>query len=110
MLVQTKFYEFRQNNSGGVFHRNKDVDETVIIEAINAGQANSKAQNIGIYFNGCKDDMDCYCCGDRWYDIHSDDEGEDTLEILLNNEYRDKNRTWIYFYDGRKERPDGLGE
>lgn len=26
-----------------------------------------KAQGIGIYFDGCADNKDCECCGDRWW-------------------------------------------
>lgn len=39
---------------------------TVIIEAKTAEQADDKAQEIGIYFNGCEEEIDCPCCGDRW--------------------------------------------
>ena len=61
-----KFYHFRQNNSGGSFNRDEQVDENVIIEANSADEANDVAEHIGIYFNGCADGRDCPCCGDRW--------------------------------------------
>jgi hypothetical protein len=66
--VETKFYEFDQNNSGGSF----DVDEkrgigvNVWIEALSVEDANDRAERIGIYFNGCEAGQDCECCGDRW--------------------------------------------
>lgn len=47
----TKFYTFRQNNSGGSFDIDEKLSEWVIIEAINGNDAISKAENIGIYFN-----------------------------------------------------------
>ena len=62
------FYLFDQNNSGGDFHHDSSngIGYRVIIEADSADQANEIAENIGIYFNGCYDERDCPCCGDRW--------------------------------------------
>jgi hypothetical protein len=63
------FYEYNQNNSGGNF----DLDEAcglthfVVIEADSAEEANRKAEDHGIYFDGCASGRDCSCCGDRWY-------------------------------------------
>jgi hypothetical protein len=67
-VIETKFYTFNQNNSGGSFVYDEEVGigEYVIIEAINADDANSRAEDIGLYFNGCEDGYDCECCGDRW--------------------------------------------
>ena len=63
-----KFYHFRQTNSGGKFVVNENLNVHVIIEARNAEQANTLAESLGIYFNGCEDNYnyDCQCCGDRW--------------------------------------------
>ena len=61
------FYTFNQNNSGGVFHRNDNVDELVVIEANSATQANDIAQEIGIYFDGAGDCLEC--CGHRWQSV-----------------------------------------
>ncbi len=60
------FYTFCQNNTGGNFEVDADVDQYVIIEALTSDHANSIAENIGIYFDGCDAGMDCTCCGDRW--------------------------------------------
>jgi hypothetical protein len=65
-IVETKFYHFDQNNSGGSFEVNDKVAHNVIIEAINPQHANQIAEGIGIYFDGCESGMDCSCCGDRW--------------------------------------------
>lgn len=78
-LVKTKFYTFQQNNSGGSHHIDSDVDSTVIIEAINATEANRKAQDIGIYFDGCYNGRDCSCCGDRWYEVDDCDGTDEPL-------------------------------
>lgn len=66
--VETKFYEYIQNNSGGSFKVDKDagIDHYVIIEAMDSNHANTRAKEIGIYFDGCNSGRDCSCCGDRW--------------------------------------------
>jgi hypothetical protein len=63
-------YEFRQNNSGGSFRedKKKGIGLRVFIEAASAEEANKKAQDIGLYFDGCYEGIDCPCCGDRWYE------------------------------------------
>jgi len=109
----TMFYKFSQNNSGGFF----DIDDTfapyVLIEANTPAEANRKAEEIGIYFDGCEKDIDCPCCGDRWYEIWSGDVGtefpmirglpveeSDDFEILA----RDNDPCChIYYADGTKK-------
>lgn len=66
--MKTKFYEFSQNNSGGSFDVDNDVCHRLFIEATNVEQANSIAQDLGVYFDGCDSGMDCHCCGDRWHE------------------------------------------
>ncbi|QEQ94098.1 hypothetical protein SEA_SAFTANT_66 [Streptomyces phage Saftant] len=60
------FFEYNQNNSGGSFDIDPDagISTVVIVEADNAAEADAKAEEIGLYFDG---DGDCPCCGDRWY-------------------------------------------
>lgn len=69
------FYTFAQNNSGGQFIlKNNKISEYVIIEADSDIEANKKAEDIGIYFDGCDKNIECdYCCGDRWYRADSYD-------------------------------------
>jgi hypothetical protein len=38
----------------------------LVIEAFNEKEALSKAEDMGVYFDGCEDGRDCSCCGDRW--------------------------------------------
>lgn len=71
------FYTFRQNNSRGVFDRDAHVDEFVIVEGDTIEQVTDRAQDIGVYFNGCDRGLDCDCCGDRWYAPY---EGDDELD------------------------------
>jgi hypothetical protein len=61
-----RFFTYNQNNSGGSFVVNDRVAHYVIIEAVDADAADRKAEEIGIYFYGVENDMDCPCCGDRW--------------------------------------------
>ena len=58
-----RLYLFRQNNSGGHFVSNADVDRHVFIEAHTYREANDLAEAVGIYFDGAGD---CPCCGNRW--------------------------------------------
>lgn len=71
---RTMFWEFNQNNSGGsfVFDEKRGLTHYVIIEAKSRDEAISRAEDIGIYFNGCDDGRDCSCCGDRWYPPYQD--------------------------------------
>lgn len=104
------FYCFNQNNSGGSFQIDDDVAHYVFIEAESASQANDHAESIGIYFNGCADDRDCPCCGDRWNPAWRD-EGTEVPEIYGTplNEYKDmwtdtgEPMAHVYYADGRKE-------
>src|SRR5688572_2492456 len=62
------FFWYRQNNSGGSFRWNHDAGITVnvIIEADSPREADVKAEQIGLYFDGVNAGLDCSCCGDRW--------------------------------------------
>lgn len=62
------FYEFDQNNSYGRFDVNENVCHRLFIEADTYEDAKDKAEELGCYWNGVDDGIDCPCCGDRWYD------------------------------------------
>lgn len=64
--MKNKFYEFTQNNSGGVFFVDHNLCHRIIIEAYTYHEAEEKAISLGVYFNGVKEEIDCSCCGDRW--------------------------------------------
>lgn len=66
-MKTASWYEFSQNNSGGSFTENDKVTHRVFIQAMSLKDCLSKAESIGIYFNGCDSGRDCSCCGDRWY-------------------------------------------
>ena len=105
-----KFFTFDQNNSGGSF----DVDlkagisETVIIEAADCEQANDRAEEIGLYFDGCENDMDCECCGDRWSRAWNGD-GKDKPTLYGEDVYEAKagwcrDIVFIHYLDGKIEK------
>lgn len=79
----SKFFIYDQNNTGGRFHHYEQdgIGYNVIIEAESAKHANRLAEDIGLYFNGVEQGMDCSCCGDRWYRAWEDD-GWELKEIL----------------------------
>ncbi len=60
------FYEFDQNNSGGSFIVDDNVCHRLFIEANSEEEAIAKAEDLGCYWNGVTDGIDCPCCGDRW--------------------------------------------
>lgn len=66
------FFEYSQNNSGGGFDLDENVSYTVYVEADSAEEANKKAEEIGIYFDGIDKGLDCECCGDRWYPAYGE--------------------------------------
>ena len=100
-----KFYQFRQNNSGGSFVFDNDVAPYVFIEAVDHDDANRRAQNIGIYFDGCLTGEDCSCCGDRWSPADESD-AEDTPNIdgLWHTFWTDSDGLFaiVHYMDGRK--------
>jgi hypothetical protein len=97
----SEFYCYRQNNSGGHFHveESQGIDAYVVIEADSPSEANSKAEDIGIYFNGCENDMDCSCCGDRWYS--ADEYSTVDKDYMRQN----KDDMYVHYKDGSFKRP-----
>lgn len=76
------FYHFHQNNSGGFL---KEPACEVFIEADTTDEANAIALENGLYFDGCSKDLDCDCCGDRWYRAYPSDalENEEELQARI---------------------------
>ena len=107
MKKETLFYTYRQNNSGGYFKKHKDgIGHYVIIEAFDNKDANRRAEDIGIYFDGCQKEMDCSCCGDRWYEASEGDGevkpmifGEPAEDWLVGMDIP----TYIHYIDGSKK-------
>ena len=102
-----KFYTFPQNNAGGEW--DKILGYTVIIEAETPEKANEKAEEIGIYFDGVDNDIDCECCGDRWcrvedeYDEIDPEKLKDFVEEIKAYQKNWELSSTIYYADGRVE-------
>jgi hypothetical protein len=105
-----KFFTFDQNNSGGFYHNDLEsgISGMVIIEAVDYVEANNRAEEIGLYFDGCKNEMDCECCGDRWsraWEEMGDDKptvyGEDVF-TAKKDFYGDI--VFIHYLDGKIEK------
>lgn len=111
------FYTFQQNNSGGSFYfsESEGVTTNVIIEAHTAEEANSRALDIGIYFDGT---WDCECCGYRWNEAWEDDGFEEPGIYASGKLHRPGGSYWywndpdtfIHYLDGRLEAVDNLEE
>lgn len=107
---EPKFFEFMQNNSGGSFivDEHAGIDTTVIIEATSADNANDRAIDIGLYFNGCDSGFDCPCCGDRWSPVWRNDGSEvptifgEPVTLTMSTEFR--RSAYIHYLDGRIEK------
>lgn len=67
VTVPSKFYEISQNNSGGSHVVDDKLCHRLFIEADSAEEATRIAEDLGCYWDGCYNGMDCSCCGDRWY-------------------------------------------
>lgn len=99
--IETKFFEFVQNNSGGKFDVNDDVCGRVLIEAIDKNHAVSKIMPMIE-----NQSASCDCCGDRWdlYDIESFDNSDDYVELIRSfNWVRTSPEIIIHFLDGSKK-------
>lgn len=94
------FYTYYQNNSGGSFdvdHR-VGISQYVIIEADNASEADDRAVNLGLYFDGA---WDCHCSGDRWGSAYDPHDATEEPEI-----YGESATAWSKFRGGWVTGPD----
>jgi hypothetical protein len=74
------FFTFSQNNSYGKFVYDDGLAHHVVIEAMNWKDANIRALDYGLYFDGVSRGRDCDCCGDRWYEQYAS-EGTEAPEV-----------------------------
>lgn len=106
------WHQYRQTNSGGSFDISDDLGHTVLIEADSPDDANQRATELGIYFDGCEDGSDCSCCGDRWYRASDPGTPEPTIYETPVADYKPltywgEGGTYtidLHFKDGRHER------
>ena len=99
------FVTFVQNNSGGYYIQNKDVDVFVIIEGKSLEDILNKAKDIfGEYRQYCR------CCGERWDDDLTTEEDLDEEPMIFDesaynvtDSYYKGSKVIIYKLDGAKE-------
>ena len=104
--MKTKFYLQQQNNSGGYWFQDDNVDVFVFVEAKTVKQAIKKFKKI------CAPYMEyCECCGYRWdFEYLGEHNGKDEPMIFGENYKEFNNPFWctngkaiIYYLDGTKE-------
>lgn len=102
--MKTKFFTFNQNNSGGNFHYKEQsgITHYVVVEAMDFDDATTRAETIGLYFDGVFDGRDCFCCGDRWYRPWRD-EGTDEPMVYDQSVAEFKRDGFSFFKDNEKE-------
>ena len=82
----SKFYSWRQNNSGGFYLFDT---MTVIVEADNLEEARKIAYRESEVYEGMGPN-DCDCCGGRWFHPWSDDCSEASVGVESWEEARRK--------------------
>jgi len=108
--INTKFYTYNQNNSGGSYSNfeKEGIAEYVIIEAFDDIHANARAEDIGIYFDGCYNGQDCSCCGDRW--VRTEDEDGTDVPSIFGETLGDRVKSrfnefcFVHYLDGKIEK------
>lgn len=103
--IETKFFEFSQNNSGGSFYIDeKDgIAESVIVEAVSAQEAIRKMSDITEEYTAY-----CECCGERWSTYIDDEDGKTEPSIYdkpVQEALNDSSSYWrknaaVHYYDG----------
>lgn len=66
------WFDYYQNNSGGHLIGPASL---VVIEAKSPEEANARAELHGVYYDP-ECEIDCPCCGSRWYESYSEESGE----------------------------------
>ena len=95
--METKFYEFSQNNSGGSFDVDENVCHRVIIEAKNENEAIEKFTPMTDNQSGS-----CPCCGERWYispsEIDLNYYAKNGYKASIYTHYKDYEARWLAMY------------
>ena len=98
------FITFTQNNSGGYFIQNEDVDVFVIIEGDSLEEIIYKAYDV---FRDYREY--CECCGERWDDDWKDEIDLKKEPMIYDEKLEDfKGSIWsdyviVYFKDCKKK-------
>lgn len=108
--VDTKFFAFTQNNSGGRFDVDDNVCHRVVIEAIDAKHAQSRFEPMIENQSGS-----CPCCGDRWSSYEPDEIElimwkENGYPVGVSGHYKDAEERWFNLFGElpRKKEPEWI--
>lgn len=102
--VSLKWWVFDQNNSGGYFIQNEDVDHYVAVQAVEVQHAKQRAYEI---FEDYSDY--CECCGERWCVWMDEDDGYPVPHIY-EKPYTETKKSYyrenmiLHYIDGTKEK------
>ena len=96
------FYTFMQNNSGGYFIQNEDVDVCLIVEGYSKKDIERRAEKIVENYSEY-----CPCCGERWnINIFDELDKEPMIYDMPIHEYNSKctdEKAIIHYLDGTKD-------
>lgn len=88
----------RQNNSGGYFIQNDDVQIYVAVEGVDKQHADSRFTEIIRPYSSF-----CPCCGERWYGLDYDD-WSPSLKNFKDPEKEDEVNCVLHLIDGTKKK------
>jgi hypothetical protein len=92
-LPALRWFQYRQNNTGGSFHGPMNV----IVQAATGAEANKRGEELaGLYFDGVSSGHDCDCCGDRWYRVWENEEGEAVPSVYDEPVEAGEERLFVY--------------
>ena len=99
------FITFRQNNSGGYFIRDENIDVFVIIEGDNLNDILNRAKDVFMDYREY-----CMCCGKRWDDDWKNNDDLTQIPMIddesiyeFNDSYYEGDKIIVYRKDGTKE-------
>lgn len=78
--ITTRFWTFKQNNSGGIFDHDPDkgIGYAIAVEAVDLDHATARARKIVEIYPAS---YDCPCCGERWSLWVWPEDGEEVPEL-----------------------------
>jgi hypothetical protein len=88
-----RFFHFGQNNSGGGYAYDEVVAVSVVFEASSPEEANAFAKEKGVF-----DYSYCECCGPRFYEKWSHDDGYASVEEAFNRNTFYKGKSFVVHY------------
>jgi hypothetical protein len=97
-----KMYRYHQNNSGGLHVDMPNIHPVhgfvdgwdLYVYAETMMEADTTAQEHGIYFDGVREGTDCSCCGDRWHATWGE-ESEEAAQSMVPEILMYEKQFWV---------------